>query len=249
MLHVSELGYGRVEGPEEVLSLGQEIDVQILKIEPDDRPAREGKKPGERISLSLKALASDPWGEATRSLGEGVRVRGKVTRLQPFGAFVEIAPGVEGLVHISELGAGRRIAHPKEVVEPGQEVEAVILSVDTDKRRIALSMGRKDDAEAADVATQARAQAQAPAPRVAPRGASRAAVVGANHLARRSPPCASSALAASMRSASGTLSSCMTCRRNSSGSEGVVGRAAAALAEPVAPLADPVPSGCARCAA
>jgi small subunit ribosomal protein S1 len=162
MLHVSELGYGRVEGPEEVLSLGQEIDVQILKIEPDDRPAREGKKPGERISLSLKALASDPWGEATRSLGEGVRVRGKVTRLQPFGAFIEIAPGVEGLVHISELGAGRRIAHPKEVVEPGQEVEAVILSVDTDKRRIALSMGRKDDAEAADVATVTRAQAQAP---------------------------------------------------------------------------------------
>src|SRR4051812_45091679 len=111
MLHVSELGYARVERPEDALSLGQELDVAVLKIE----PATKGEKT-ERISLSLKALATDPWRDAAATLVEGARVRGKITRLSQFGAFVEIAPGIEGLVHISELGAGRRINHPKEVV-------------------------------------------------------------------------------------------------------------------------------------
>src|SRR6185312_983868 len=122
MLHVSELGFQRVEKPEDVLALGQELDVAILKVEPGEK--------GERISLSLKALANDPWRDTTATLGEGSRVKGTVTRLQPFGAFVEIAPGVEGLVHISELGAGRRINHPKEVVSVGQEVEANVLAID-----------------------------------------------------------------------------------------------------------------------
>ena len=149
MLHISELGYARVERPEDMLSLGQEVDVAVLKIEPGEK--------GERISLSLKALASDPWGETAAHLVEGARVRGKVTRLQPFGAFVEIAPGVEGLVHISELGAGRRINHPREVVSVGQEVEAVVLSVDHERRRIALSMASSSDGSAEDVAEAARA--------------------------------------------------------------------------------------------
>ena len=135
MLHVSELGYARVERPEDMLTLGQELDVAVLKIE----PAAKGEKT-ERISLSLKALASDPWRDLAASLVEGTRVRGKITRLSPFGAFVELAPGVEGLVHISELGAGRRINHPKEVVSVGQEIEAVVLSVDHERRRIGLSM-------------------------------------------------------------------------------------------------------------
>src|SRR5215468_3130627 len=80
MLHVSELGYSRVDRPEDVLRLGQEVDVAVIKLD------------GERISLSLKALAADPWQDATRSLAEGTRIKGTVTRLQPFGAFVEIAP-------------------------------------------------------------------------------------------------------------------------------------------------------------
>ncbi|MEO8700376.1 MAG: S1 RNA-binding domain-containing protein [Kofleriaceae bacterium] len=144
MLHVSELGYSRVEKPEDMLSLGQEVDVAVLKIEPGDK--------GERISLSLKALAADPWRDATGSLVEGLRVKGKITRLQPFGAFVELDAGVEGLVHISELGAGRRINHPKEVVSEGQEVEAVIISIDRERKRIGLSLASASDATAEDVA-------------------------------------------------------------------------------------------------
>jgi small subunit ribosomal protein S1 len=158
MLHVSELGYARVDRPEDVLHLGQELDVAVLKIEPGERGARGDRDRGERISLSLKALASDPWTDATARLAEGERVRGTITRLQPFGAFVEIAPAVEGLVHISELGAGRRINHPKEVVAIGQEVEAVVLAIDHERRRLSLSMAASKDATPDDVAAAVRAQ-------------------------------------------------------------------------------------------
>lgn len=155
MLHISELGYTRVERPEDVLKLGQELDVAVLKIE----QGQDGKgKPAERISLSLKALANDPWRDATAYLAEGARVKGTVTRLQPFGAFVEIAPAVEGLVHISELGAGRRINHPKEVVSVGQAVEAVVLAIDHERRRLSLSMAASKDGTAEDVAAAVRAQ-------------------------------------------------------------------------------------------
>jgi small subunit ribosomal protein S1 len=153
MLHVSEMGYARVEKPEDMLSLGQEVDVAVLKIEPGDK--------GERISLSLKALANDPWRDAAATLVEGARVKGKVTRLQPFGAFVELAPGIEGLVHISELGAGRRINHPKEVVQVGQDIEAVVLSVDPEKHRIGLSMAASGDGTAEEVAEVRKANAPA----------------------------------------------------------------------------------------
>ncbi len=154
MLHISELGFTRVEKPEDVLTLGQELDVAVLKIE----PSQDSKgKPTERISLSLKALASDPWRDATAKLTEGTRVTGTITRLQPFGAFVEIAPGVEGLVHITELGAGRRINHPKEVVSVGQQVEASVLAIDHDKRRLSLSLAASKDASPEDVAAVPRA--------------------------------------------------------------------------------------------
>jgi small subunit ribosomal protein S1 len=147
MLHVSELGFTRVERPEDVLSMGQEIDVAVLKVEPGEK--------GDRISLSLKALASDPWRDTTAKLAEGQRVKGVITRLQPFGAFVEIAPAVEGLVHISELGAGRRINHPKEVVAVGQEVEAVVLALDPERRRLSLSLAGTKDASPDEVADEA----------------------------------------------------------------------------------------------
>ncbi len=163
MLHVSELGYSRVEKPEDVLSIGQEVDVVVLKIELAQGPGGAlpagpvgGRSPGkdktDRISLSLKALATDPWRDSTASLVEGLRVKGKITRLQPFGAFVELDPGVEGLLHISELGAGKRINHPKEVVAEGQEIEAVIISIDRERKRISLSMANSADATAEDVA-------------------------------------------------------------------------------------------------
>ncbi|HUJ60487.1 MAG TPA: S1 RNA-binding domain-containing protein [Kofleriaceae bacterium] len=150
MLHVSELGFARVDKPEDVLRLGQEVEVAVLKIEPAER----GEK-SERVSLSLKALASDPWRDATARLAEGARVTGTITRLQPFGAFVEIAPGVEGLVHISELGAGRRINHPKEVVSVGQTVEATVVSIDHDRRRLGLSLAASKDASPAEIAEAA----------------------------------------------------------------------------------------------
>ncbi|MBA2542901.1 MAG: S1 RNA-binding domain-containing protein [Deltaproteobacteria bacterium] len=147
MLHVSELGYTRVDKPEDILSLGQEVEAVIVKMEP-----AQGKERNDRISLSLKALGNDPWNDVTKDLREGQRIKGTVTRLQPFGAFVEIAPAVEGLVHISELGAGRRINHPKEVVSVGQAVEAVVLAIDADKRRLSLSLTSDNAATSEDVA-------------------------------------------------------------------------------------------------
>jgi small subunit ribosomal protein S1 len=160
MVHISELGYARVEKPEDVLAVGQEVQVVVLKLE--NVTDKKGR-PQERIALSLKALASDPWTEATSTLAEGTRLKGIVTRLQPFGAFVEIAPGVEGLVHISELGAGRRINHPKEVVQVGQPVEAVVLSIDPQARRLSLSMAASGDGTAEDFAAVTKSQAVSPA--------------------------------------------------------------------------------------
>jgi small subunit ribosomal protein S1 len=160
MLHISELGYNRVERPEEVLTLGQELDVQIIKIE-EAEPSPDGRKRGPRIGLSLKAMQDDPWLDATRNLTTGGRVRGTITRLQPFGAFVEIAPGVEGLVHISELGAGRRLNHPKEAVQVGQSVEVEILGVDPEKRRLSLSMSAAERSVEREQLDEARASVPA----------------------------------------------------------------------------------------
>lgn len=157
MIHVSQLGYGRVAKPEDVLSLDQEVQVQVLKIE----QAEPGKKP--RIGLSLKTLQADPWVEATRDLPVGGRMTGQITRLADFGAFVQVAPGVEGLVHISELGAGKRINHPKEVVAVGQAVEVTILSIDVDKHRLSLSIeGAARAAEQADLVEARAASPSAP---------------------------------------------------------------------------------------
>ncbi len=145
MIHISELALGRVRHPEEVLSIGQEIEVAVLRIEQTNNPKRP-----ERIALSIRALAKNPWSDAAQRYGPGTRVRGRIERLEPFGAFVEIEPGLTGLVHVSELGAGRRVDHPKDVVQVGQEVDAVIVQVDSERRRIGLSLAseRIADAEA-----------------------------------------------------------------------------------------------------
>lgn len=142
MLHISELGYGRVNHPNEVLKEGQTVEVQIIKIEQS-----ADKRQRERIGLSLKHLETDPWDEAVAQLREGTRTQGTVTKLKPFGAFVEVLPGIEGLVHISELGAERHINHPKEVVSPGAKVEVTVLGIDPAKKRISLSMGAHKEAE------------------------------------------------------------------------------------------------------
>lgn len=135
MLHISELSFQRVEHPSDVVQVGQELEVQVIKVEKTDNPKRP-----EKIGLSLKALAKDPWQTAFDDLHEGMTLTGKVMRIQPFGAFVEVRPGVEGLVHISQMVAGRRIQHPREAVSEGDEVEVVVLGLEPSRRRISLSM-------------------------------------------------------------------------------------------------------------
>jgi len=135
MVHISELAFERVRHPSDLLSVGQQVEVAVLRVEQTDNPKRP-----EKIALSLRALAQNPWTDADRQFPVGTRVKGRVSRVQPFGAFVELAPGLEGMVHISELGAGRRVTHPNEVLNAGDEVEATVLTVDLDKRRIGLSL-------------------------------------------------------------------------------------------------------------
>ena len=145
MLHVSELGFQRVRHPSEVLSVGRTVEVQVTKMERTDDPKRP-----ERISLSLKALEKDPWSDLAERFPAGARVKGVVTRMQPFGAFVEVAPGIEGLVHVSQLIADKHINHPREVVELGKQVDVTVLGIDLERRRLSLSMsaGGEDDATA-----------------------------------------------------------------------------------------------------
>jgi small subunit ribosomal protein S1 len=132
MVHISEMAFERVHHPSDLLSVGQQVEVAVLRVDQTDNP-----KHPEKIALSLRALAKNPWTDADRQFPVGATVKGRVTRVQPFGAFVELVPGLEGMVHISELGAGRRVTHPNEVLNAGDEVEATVLSVDLDKRRIA----------------------------------------------------------------------------------------------------------------
>jgi len=143
MVHVSELALGRVSHPEEVLSIGQQVEVAVLRIEQTGNPKRP-----EKISLSIRALAKDPWSDAADRYRPGTRVEGRITRTQPFGAFIELEPGLEGMVHISELGAERRIQHPDEIVQRGQRVNAKVLTVEPERRRIGLSLS--DAAAAAE---------------------------------------------------------------------------------------------------
>ncbi len=135
LLHVSELGHGRVENPADVLAIGEEVEVQVLRID----PAREGQR-GERISLSMKALQRDPWKDAAARFPIGSDHPGRVMRLESFGAFVQLAPGLEGLLHVSEIGAGRRLAHAREALALGQDVRVRVLDLDLAKRRIGLHL-------------------------------------------------------------------------------------------------------------
>jgi small subunit ribosomal protein S1 len=147
MLHVSEIGYSRLAHPGEALQVGQEVEVQIIKVE----KGKDERRP--RISLSRRALERDPWNEAADQFPEGTEMTGRVMRLESFGAFVEIAPGIEGLVHISEMGANRRLNHARDAVQAGQEVQVRVLGVDPGKRRISLSMGSNRGGGGGDLST------------------------------------------------------------------------------------------------
>ncbi len=137
LIHISELGHARVGHPSEVLSIGQVVEAQVTKVDPATDDASAGRR---QVGLSLKALAADPWATARERFPVGATVHGVVRRLEPFGAFVEIAPGLDGLVHVSKLVLDRRVAHARQVVSVGQEVEVSVVAVDTEKRRIGLSM-------------------------------------------------------------------------------------------------------------
>lgn len=138
LLHVSEINYDRVDDPHDHFTVGQKLQVQIKGIDHDKK----------RISLSCKALLEDPWLEAARELEEGAIMEGTVVRLERFGAFVELRKGVEGLVHISEMGGGRRLRSPHEVVRPGDTVTVKVLKLETDRRRISLSLDEvQEDSE------------------------------------------------------------------------------------------------------
>jgi small subunit ribosomal protein S1 len=156
LIHISELGYGRVAHPSEVLQEGQTVEAQVIKVE------GPGEGSGRRqVALSLKALAQDPWETVAATFPVGTTVPGVVRRLEQFGAFVEIAPGIDGLVHVSKIALDRRIAHPRNVLNIGDQVEVTVTGVDAAKRRISLSMiERARDAKAAGEARE-RAEEQA----------------------------------------------------------------------------------------
>ena len=128
LVPISEVGWSRVDNLEETYHIGQQVQAVIKGLDWEN----------DRISLSIKETLEDPWEAAVKKLAEGKAYVGTIARLAQFGAFVTLAPGVDGLVHISKLGAGRRINHPKEVVEAGQNLEVIIESIDTESRRISL---------------------------------------------------------------------------------------------------------------
>jgi small subunit ribosomal protein S1 len=130
LLHISDIALSRVNKPEDVLSVGQELQVKILKIDPETK----------KLSLGIKQLQPEPWTTAPARLLPGQRVTGTVTRLMDFGAFIEIEPGLEGLIHISEMAWNKKVRHPSDLLKQGDTVDAVILSVKQEERRIALGL-------------------------------------------------------------------------------------------------------------
>jgi len=128
LLHVADISYGRVNKPADVLTVGQQVDVQVLKVDPVKR----------RISLGMKQLTADPWTKAGETYKTGERARGVVTRVTDFGAFVELEPGLEGLIHLSEMSWTKKARKPSDVVKPGDVVEVVVLGVS--ERRVSLGL-------------------------------------------------------------------------------------------------------------
>jgi small subunit ribosomal protein S1 len=137
MLHISEISYGRVNNVSEVLSTGDRVRVKILKIEDKGQSL-------PRISLSRKQAQSDPWLEVSEKIHVGDSYSGKVVRLTHFGAFVEIFPGVDGLIHVSEMSWLKRVSDPSELLKLGDQVEVRVLEIDSEKRRISLSIKSVD---------------------------------------------------------------------------------------------------------
>jgi small subunit ribosomal protein S1 len=130
LLHVSDIAWSRVSKPEDILSVGQEIEARVLKVDSEK----------QRISLGLKQLQPHPWDSVAEKYNTGDRVRGPVTRIADFGAFVELSPGIEGLIHISEMSWNKKVRTPSDLVTPGEVVETVILAISPAERRISLGL-------------------------------------------------------------------------------------------------------------
>jgi small subunit ribosomal protein S1 len=130
LLHISDIAWGRVNKPEDVLSQGQEIRVRILKIDPETK----------KISLGLKQLEAEPWTKVPEKYAIGQKVTGAVTRMTDFGAFIEIEPGIEGLIHVSEMAWNKKVRHPSDLLKQGERVDAVILAIKPEERRISLGL-------------------------------------------------------------------------------------------------------------
>ena len=130
LLHITDMSWKRVKHPKELVKLGQDITLKVLNFDKDSK----------KVSLGMKQLVPDPWENISEKYPSDTRITGKVTNLVDYGAFVELEPGVEGLVHISEMSWTRKLRHPSQLVRVGEEVEVVILGVDEDKKRISLGM-------------------------------------------------------------------------------------------------------------
>lgn len=134
MIHVSELSWSKIRTPDEIVSFADAVTVKVIGIEPRE------KSDQLKIALSVKQLSEDPWISAGGRFHEGDKLKGGVTRCAPFGAFVEIAPGIEGLVHLSEMSYTKRVNKPQEVVSEGETVSVLIKEIDLEQRRISLSI-------------------------------------------------------------------------------------------------------------
>jgi small subunit ribosomal protein S1 len=130
LLHITDMSWGRIGHPSEILKVGQEIDVVVLDV----------NKEKERVSLGLKQKMSNPWDDIETKYPVGAKVKGKVVSLVPYGAFVQIEPGVEGLIHVTELSWTKRVAKPSDVLKQDQEIEAVVLGINREEQKISLGI-------------------------------------------------------------------------------------------------------------
>ena len=172
LVPVSELSHVRVGHPSEVVNVGDTVEVEVLRIEAPNPHSPDKAKHKERITLSMRARQEDPWKAFAAGLKEGDRLQGKVVRLQPFGAFVELRPGVDGLIHISAMSE-RRIAHPRDVLKVGETVEVAVEKVDPAEKRIGLRLVVEGAPVGSGVSTSVPAaepaRESAPKPQAAPR--------------------------------------------------------------------------------
>jgi small subunit ribosomal protein S1 len=130
LLHITDMSWGRIAHPSEILKVGQEIDVVVLDV----------NKEKERVSLGLKQKLANPWDSIESKFPVGAKVKGKIVSLVPYGAFVQLEPGVEGLIHVTELSWTKRIAKPSDVLKQDQEIEAVVLGINREEQKISLGV-------------------------------------------------------------------------------------------------------------